>query len=202
MGTVTLLKNSTGLFIIQCLRREYQAHIGREISWGEIVEVSQSYTGEPMVFDVNDPAFFNPSSMARAVWSYLVQSGQCSGEIHWPALIQSVYNALACSYAVAVEELEEVTRERYTTIYVVGGGSQVDYLNQLCADVTGRTVVTGAQESTSLGSIGIQLRYYDPSLSLQDIRKVLSGSVKGRRFTPRDRAYGEKLAGACRRLAR
>ena len=68
-----------------------------------------------------------------------------------------IYNSLAKCYADTVEEIERITGNRYDTIYVVGGGSNAEYLNQLTAKYTGRTVSAGPSEATAIGNIMVQM---------------------------------------------
>ena len=42
-------------------------------------------------------------------------------------------------------------------VYVVGGGSNADYLNKLTAKFTGRKVSAGPGEATSIGNIAVQM---------------------------------------------
>ena len=79
----------------------------------------------------------------------------CDGSIE--QVIASTYASLAYTYRRTVEQIEEVTGKDYPCIYIVGGGSQNHYLNQLTADLTGKEVVSGPKEATSLGNIGVQL---------------------------------------------
>ena len=47
-----------------------------------------------------------------------------------------IYNSLAKCYGDTIEEIEALTGKKYTTIYVVGGGANAGYLNELTAKYT------------------------------------------------------------------
>ena len=49
-----------------------------------------------------------------------------------------------------------MTSTSYSTLYVVGGGRKNAYLNRLIEEKTGKTVILGSGEATSLGSIALQ----------------------------------------------
>lgn len=68
-----------------------------------------------------------------------------------------IYNSLARCYADTLTHLEELTGKYYDTVYVVGGGSNADYLNKLTAKFTGRKVSAGPGEATSIGNIAVQM---------------------------------------------
>ena len=67
-----------------------------------------------------------------------------------------VYDSLASDYARCVQELKELTGTDYTSINIVGGGSNNAYLNQATADATGLPVFAGPTEGTALGNLMVQ----------------------------------------------
>ena len=56
-----------------------------------------------------------------------------------------------------VKEIEENTGKTYDGIYIIGGGSNAAYLNQLTANATGKTVYAGPGEATAIGNIMAQM---------------------------------------------
>lgn len=54
-----------------------------------------------------------------------------------------IYNSLAKCYGDTIEEIEALTGKKYTTIYVVGGGANAGYLNELTAKYTGKKFLQG-----------------------------------------------------------
>ena len=74
--------------------------------------------------------FLSPENMTKAIHEYLAKTGQPlphnTGE-----LAACIYESLADCYAATAAELEEITGKSYRDIYIVGGGSNADYLNQL-----------------------------------------------------------------------
>ena len=72
----------------------------------------------------------------------------------------------------------------FDVIYVVGGGSANDFLNQLTADVTGKKVITGAVEATLLGNIGMQAIAAGEISGLPELREMISASIKQKVFLP------------------
>lgn len=184
---ITLLKNSAGMFIVQRVKQEYEEYRQQSVTWDEIVELAKGYEGQPMLFDVNSPIFFNPTNMSETIWDFYKKSHQTDTELNWGALINGIYRSMACNYHVALEELELITSTEFESVYVVGGGSQNKYLNQLCADITGRVFVAGAKESTSMGNIGVQLKNFNNELTLEDIRRIIADSIDCCVFKPHDK---------------
>lgn len=180
--TITLLKNSAGLFIIQRLKAELEAR-GDHSSWDEIIAKVKTKKIDSYI-DPNDSAFFNPTNMEHAINEYLSTSKQdLPKDIYDTFYI--VYHSLTKSYKEAVDKIEEFTKEKFQTIYIVGGGGKNDYLNQLTADATLKTVITGSNEATSIGNLGIQLLYQNQKLSLTDIRRIIHNSTDSKVFYPK-----------------
>ncbi len=144
--SITLLKNSAGMHILQGIKRDLELD-GKKYCWDEIVAFARACQDAPCLFDPNSFELFNPRNMISAIKS-LMKRGDGSIEL----VVASTYASLAFTYRRTVEQIQEVTGKDYPCIYVVGGGSQNHYLNQLTADLTGKCVVSGPKEATSLGN--------------------------------------------------
>lgn len=180
-GKITLLKNSAGMFIVNQLKKEYDFLCGRKASWDEISSLAEESDSQAVI-DLNDTAFFNPVSMSKAVWEYLVKTGQASGEMQWGVLFKTFYDSLARCYAVTISDIEKITGETFEKVYIVGGGAASRVLLKLTAEHVGKPIVVCYGESTSMGNLAVQLKYFKPELELLDIRKVISGSYSTEEF--------------------
>lgn len=162
-GTITLLQNGMGLFLLQRLKQEYEFEEARACSWEEFYALRDSgQDAPPLLFDVNGRSFFNPPSMLEAILKAVIGEGErIPPEQKWAIAISAAIESLACSYAIGIERLEEATGETIDKIYVVGGGTRDKELNQLTANRTGRPVLLGSAESTSLGNILSQMSYLE-----------------------------------------
>lgn len=68
--------------------------------------------------------------------------------------MQTIYNSLSHDYQAAIQELQSLTGKEYTSINIVGGGSQDMYLNQMTANATQLPVFAGPTEGTALATDG------------------------------------------------
>ena len=177
-NTITLLKNSTGMHILQCIKKELEFN-GNAYSWDDIVKMATEYQGNVPVFDTNSSRIFNPASMMGEIKNLIGAK-----EVNPAQIIASAYASLAFSYRYAIEQIEEITGITYKSIYIVGGGSQNRYLNQLTADFTGKVVISGPKEATSLGNIGVQLSAHLADFDISRIRAMVRNSEKIEEFTP------------------
>lgn len=174
------LKNIMGLWMIQSVRKE----LGDRYTFAQLctmAEENSTYAGR---VDVNDASFLAPEHMTEAILNYLKNTAQTlpanEGE-----LAACIYQSLAECYARTVLELEQITGVIYPEIYIVGGGSNADYLNRLTAQKTGKTVYAGPAEATAIGNLAVQLlgsgREFE---SLSQARGCIYASYDIKKFDP------------------
>ena len=164
------LKNIMGLWMIQSVKKEFT----EDLSFAEICERASKETITSLV-DCNDDCFLAPKSMIEAVKKFCRDSKQqvpeTVGEI-----AAVIYNSLAKCYGDTIEEIEALTGKKYTTIYVVGGGANAGYLNELTAKYTGKKVSAGPSEATAIGNIVAQMLHDGVFKDLPEARTCVGKS--------------------------
>ena len=164
------LKNIMGLWMIQSVKKEFT----EDLSFAEICDMASKETISSVV-DCNDDCFLAPESMIGAVRKFCRDTNQqvpeTVGEIS-----SVIYNSLAKCYGDTVEEIEAITGKKYSTIYVVGGGSNAGYLNELTAKYTGRKVSAGPSEATAIGNIIVQMLHDGVFANLVEARTCVKES--------------------------
>ena len=164
------LKNIMGLWMIQSVKKEFQ----EDLSFAQICEMA-SHETIPSLVDCNDDCFLAPQSMIEAVQKFCQDTDQqvpgTPGEI-----ASVIYNSLAKCYGDTAEEIQQITGRKYSTIYVVGGGSNADYLNCLTARYTGKNVSAGPSEATAIGNIAVQMLHDGVFTSLSEARTCIGRS--------------------------
>ena len=172
------LKNIMGLWMIQSVKKEFT----EDLSFAEICEMASKETISSIV-DCNDDCFLAPESMIEAVQKFCRDTNQqvpeTVGEIS-----SVIYNSLAKCYGDTVEEIENITGKNYSTIYVVGGGSNAGYLNELTAKYTGRKVSAGPSEATAIGNIIVQLLHDGVFADLSEARNCVKESFDVKMYEP------------------
>ena len=180
-GTVRLLKNVSGMWIIsECLREWREA--GESISIQKLVELAKENSNDSRI-DPNDEIFLHPGKMVERI-QYQCRINGYSEPLGKGEIAYCVYASLSESYAKAILEIEAVTGREFKNIHVVGGGSVNDFLNQLTADETGLEVIAGPAEATILGNVGVQAIAAGEISSLKELRKIISNSFELRVFQP------------------
>lgn len=179
---ITLLKNGAGMFIIQRLKAECEESLGRDVSWKEIDEMASSKTENIPLFLVQNSNYFNPISMSDEIWNYFKQTNQVTADKDWITLFRSFNESMACSYAETIREIEEVTNNSFDSIYMVGGGSRNSLLCQLSANYSRKNLFLGGKESTSLGTILAQIKYFEKEKTILQLRNIISSELSDKHY--------------------
>ncbi|MBT2288719.1 rhamnulokinase [Paenibacillus albidus] len=154
-GTNRLLKNLTGLWLLQETHREW-AEAGEAVSYSEMVRLAETLDAAPAIIDPNDSLFSTPGAMTGRIGEYCRRTQQ-PVPLTKAAIIRTILDSLAQAYSRTITELETVTGRRIKTIHMVGGGIQNELLCQLTANATGREIVAGPVEASALGNMIVQL---------------------------------------------
>ena len=180
------LKNIMGLWMIQNVRKEFGELTGAAPSWGELVEAAEEAraAGFRAVVDADDPEFLAPASMLAALREVCARSGQPVPSTMGEYAL-TVYDSLADDYARTVELLSALTGVAYTSINIVGGGSNNGYLNQATADACGLPVFAGPTEGTALGNLMVQFIYAGEYGSLEEARAAIKKSFEIKEYQPK-----------------
>ncbi len=166
------LKNIMGLWMIQSVKKELAPDMG----FGEICEKASKCT-IPSIVDANDDRFLAPENMTEEVQKACRESGQQVPE-GIAEVASVIYNSLAECYAKTAEEIEALTGKKYTSIHIVGGGANADYLNRLTAKACDKTVYTGPTEATAIGNLAVQMIAAGELTGLKNARKCIFDSFE------------------------
>lgn len=166
------LKNIMGLWMIQSLKKE----LDDAYSFAKLCELASQETISSIV-DCQNACFLAPDSMTKALQNYCKEKGlvipQTPGE-----LAAVIYNSLAQSYAEVATELEQMTGINYSTLHIIGGGANADYLNEITAKHTGKEVLAGPIEATAIGNIVVQMIAKGELENLQEARRCIAKSFE------------------------
>ncbi|MBR2064902.1 MAG: hypothetical protein IJ971_09440 [Bacteroidales bacterium] len=99
-------------------------------------------------------------------------------------IMQCVYTSLSDCYKNAIGSLQKLTGKTYTSINIVGGGCQDNYLNTRTAKATGLPVYAGPVEGTAIGNLVVQMIAGGDFESLQQARDIIRESFDIRVIQP------------------
>jgi rhamnulokinase len=178
-GTIRLLKNIMGLWMLQEVQRTAASRRG----FAEWVELAEQAIPFRSLVPCNDPRFLHPVDMAAEIQQACRDTGQpvprTAGE-----LARCVFDSLALTYADALRELEELTGESIRVLHLVGGGAHNSLLCQWTANLTGKPVQAGPAECTAIGNLAIQLIACGELPDLAEARRVIARSCELHTYHP------------------
>ena len=153
-GTIGLLKNIIGLWLIQESRRQWQRE-GQDYSYAELEKLALKEEPFKCFIDPDAPEFTPQGNIPRRVQEFCKKTGQyvpqSVGEI-----MRCIYESLAMKYRLTFEKLCDCTNKDYPVIHVIGGGTKDGLLCQMTANSCDRTVKSGPIEATVMGNVAVQ----------------------------------------------
>lgn len=181
-GTVRVLKNVTGMWILEECRRTWRDE-GVEYEMPELLKLAEAAKSFSTLIDPNDPLFAPPGGMPERIAAYCRERGLTSPVSHGEYAI-CILNSLAHAYKRTLDEISAVTGRTIELVHILGGGSQNDLLNQLTADICQMTVKTGPVEATLFGNIAVQAISAGVVKNLSEARALIEKSFSSKVFTP------------------
>ena len=181
-GTIRLLKNVGGLWLLQESQRVWARH-GQQLAWEQLLRDAALAAPFASLIDPDAADFLSPPDMPAAIRNFCVRTGQPVPATP-AALARCCLESLALRYRWVIEALERITGQPITTIRIVGGGSQNQLLCQMTADACGRSVVAGPVEATAFGNLIVQAIAGGLIADLDAGRRAIAASVAQDWYTP------------------
>ena len=189
-GTIRLLKNITGLWLVQECRRIWNL-AGRNWGWEELNRLSAA--AKPLVsfIDPDSPEFLAPQDMPEAIRQYCQRTGQPVPSDEG-AILRCALESIAMKFRFVFERCEKLVGRRIEVIHIVGGGTQNRQLCQAAADACGRPVLAGPIEATAIGNLMMQAVAWGDVGSIAEAREVIRNSFPVDRYEPQNQAAWEE----------
>jgi rhamnulokinase len=182
-GTIRLLKNIMGLWLLQECRRQWRRE-GREYDYAQLTALAESAAPFRAFVNPDAPVFLNPDNMPQAIAEFCRQTHQplphSDGEF-----ARCILESLALQYRRVLEMVEQLQGKKVEALHIVGGGSQNALLNQFTADAIGKPVLAGPVEATALGNIAVQALATGEFSTLTEARQAIRNSFAIQEFQPR-----------------
>jgi rhamnulokinase len=74
-----------------------------------------------------------------------------------------IFHSLAARYAEVLDRVALHSGKKLKRLFVVGGGSQNDFLNRLTQEATGLELFRGSAESSTVGNFAVQMAVLERS---------------------------------------
>ena len=189
-GTIRLLKNIMGLWLVQECRRQWQKD-GEDLSYAQLTAMAQKARPFAATMNIDTGEFLAPGDMPRRINEHLTQKGQQPIK-NKGQMVRVLLECLALKYYEEINRLEEVIGKKIDCLHVVGGGSQNELLNQFTANAIGKKVIAGPAEATAIGNVLMQARATGHIKRLADGRRLVGNSFALKEYQPEDTATWKK----------
>ncbi|MDR2969478.1 MAG: rhamnulokinase [Tannerellaceae bacterium] len=181
-GTTRFLKNITGMWLLEQCRKEWERE-GKNYTYPQIVAMAEEATSFTSIINPDDPSFANPPNMPEAIYNYCMNTGQPAPQTD-AEYVRCIFCSLANRYKEVLRLLSDMAPFPINKLYVIGGGSKNDLLNQLTANATGIPVIAGPSEATVTGNCMIQAKAAGLVKDRWEMRRIIAESFPLKTFLP------------------
>lgn len=183
-GTTRLLKNITGMWLLEQCIKEWKAE-KIEYTYPEIVKMAEGAEPFRSIVNPDDESFAAPKSMLKAIADYCKKTNQPVPETH-QQFVRCIFESLAMRYRSVFDILKGLATFPIERLHIIGGGSRNMLLNQFTANALGVPVFSGPAEATAIGNVMVQAKAAGVVDSLKSMREVIAHSVEMQQFDPQD----------------
>ena len=184
-GKILFMRNITGLWILQQLIIEWEKKDEKKYTYEYLLSEAIQVKAFQSILNPDDIVFSSPSSMSKAIKNYCTKTNQITpsskGEF-----VKCIMESLALKYHFVMKKLKECSNKDIEQLYVVGGGSQNDLLNQYTADMLNIVVSAGMTESTTIGNIMQQAIADKKVEDWQQGHDIIKNSFTLKSYYPKD----------------
>lgn len=166
-GLVNYLKNISGLWLIQEIRRNFKS-MGKAYSFNDMEQLARQENAFVSFIDPDAPEFALPGNVPEKIQEFCKKTNQPVPQSDG-AMVRIIYESLAMKYKFAISQITENTNKNFDVLHLLGGGTKDSFLCQMTANSLGIPVAAGPTEATALGNILLQL------IALGDIKDIAQG---------------------------
>lgn len=153
-GTVRFLKNITGMWLLEQVRKEWK-FAGRDYGYDKIMDMACEGADFDVVVNPDDPSLANPESMTAAI-SRLCMEKAGRAPADDSEMVCCIFRSLAFRYKEVLDSLKRMAPFAIDSLYVVGGGARNGLLNRMTEEIACVKVVAGPSEATAIGNCMVQ----------------------------------------------
>ena len=183
-GTFRLLKNVMGLWILQECRRGWKFE-GNDYSYSELTNLANHAKPLRSFISPNNSMFLPSGNHPQLIKNFCKMSSQHVPETEGE-IVRCVLESLALAYKNVLNELLKISGKKVNVIYIIGGGSRNELLNQMTANATGVTVIAGPAEATVIGNAAVQLITLGELKDINEARQLISNMTGLKKYEPED----------------
>ena len=179
-GTIRLLKNICGMWLLERCRAEWG-----ETSYPELIAEADACEPFRSLINPDDALFANPANMEQDIRTYCSDHRQPIPQTRGQ-IVRCIFESLALRYRQVLDNLRHLSPRPVEALHVIGGGSRNDLLNQWTANAVGIPVIAGPSEATAIGNVMIQALAAGAARDVASMRQLINRSIPLKTFHPQD----------------
>jgi rhamnulokinase len=174
-GRICFHKNLNGMWLIrQCMETwAVEGHAWQIANLITAARSAPSFAQKELIV-VDDPELLLPGRMPQRINEQRARRGLAplsTAPGHSPQIASLIFQSLATRYAEVLRQIASLSGKPLRRIFIVGGGSRNEFLNELTAQATGMEVCRGSAESSTIGNFATQLAALDGEPSSERISR-------------------------------
>ena len=181
-GKINYLKNISGLWLIQELRRNLNAQ-GNSYSYNDLEQEARKSESFKCFIDPDAPELSQPGNLAQKIKDYCAKTGQAEPQTVGET-VRCIYESLALKYRYAINQITHCTGKKFDILHLLGGGTKDNFLCEMAADSLGIPVCAGPVEATALGNIILQFIALGEIESVDEGRRIIAENEKLFSYSP------------------
>jgi len=193
-GTVRVLRNVTGMWLLEECRRAWGDVDGHAPSVLDLIEAATQSPAFSGILDVDTPQLAAPGQSPETLAPHIrgTWDGTRGG------LTRILLESLVARVAERARQITTLLGGSRDVLHVVGGASRLAPVMQWLADATNMRVIAGPTEATALGNALVQWRALGAIASLEEARRAIGALPEIREYTPSGnyeawRRYADRL---------
>ena len=185
-GTIRLLRNVTGLWLLHECRRAWELE-GHAYAFDELVALARDAPALGPLIDPDDPGFAQPGDMPRRIREYCAATGQ-DQPTEPASVVRCLLESIALGHARVIRLLQDATGQAPPEVHIVGGGAKNELLCRWTASAAGLPVLAGPVEAAEIGNLVVQAIALGELASLDEARELVRASFVPIEYEPDDSA--------------
>lgn len=181
-GTTRLLKNITGMWLVEECLKYWRKH-DKNYSYDDIVSMAEKSANDAII-NPDALEFTAPDDMPHEILSYCRNHAQPLPETDGDYL-RIIFRSLAKRYSDVLDLFKHIASANIERLHVVGGGSRNKYLNQIIADTCKIPVIAGPAEATAIGNVMLQAIAGGRIRNLTEMRRIICKNIKTEKYIPK-----------------
>ena len=178
-GEYRFLSNVTGMWLIEELRRQWNA-----LEYEKIIEMAKSVEPFSGMIDVDSTSLQSPDDMEISIKEESLRFSKRNIESR-SEILRTAFEGIALKTRWVKERIEEISDVKIKKIRMVGGATRNQFMCQLIANASGLPVEAGPVEATAIGN-GLAQMIANGVVSFEDATDIVRKSFEIKRYEPKE----------------